>query len=300
LITSFIIASLVSTVRKQKEEMLSSVNHKVIEAEERERQRIANDLHEDIGQRVTLLVIQIEQLKEGSTNGFEMRSRIDGILKECLQVLTDVKALAHELYSPRLEYLGIAGIMNSFCTDFRARNGVEIDFQSDGSTSFVPPNISLCLLRVLQEALHNAVKHSGVRRFDVHLNGTSDEIHLAVRDCGAGFNPKKDERRAWVQPHAGATQTPEGQPFRRVATQAWYNYPRLCSFAFRKRLHGCGWVRTLKNSLSLLLPVAMRRFAVCHPSARTSPDNPALINRLPRRTASTEANSSLPAFALTM
>jgi len=193
LITSFIIASLVSTVRKQKEEALSSVNHKVIDAEERERQRIANDLHEGIGQRLTLLVIRIEQLKEGSTNGFEMRSRIDGILKECLQVLTDVKALAHELYSPRLEYLGIAGIMNSFCTDFRARNGVEIDFQSDGSISFVPPNISLCLLGVLQEALHNAVKHSGVRRFDVHLNGTSDEIHLTVRDCGAGFNPENEK-----------------------------------------------------------------------------------------------------------
>jgi signal transduction histidine kinase len=140
----FLKHALVSTVRKQKEEALSSVNYKVIEAEERERQRIANDLHEGIGQRVTLLVIQIEQLTEGSANGFDLPSRIDGILKECRQVLTDVKALAHELYSPRLEYLGIAGVMNSFCTDFRARNGVEIDFHSDGSISVVPRNVSLC------------------------------------------------------------------------------------------------------------------------------------------------------------
>jgi len=54
--------------------------------------------------------------------------------------------------------------------------------------SRVPREISLCLFRVLQEALHNAVKHSGVRQFDVQLKGTSDEIHLTVSDRGAGFN----------------------------------------------------------------------------------------------------------------
>jgi signal transduction histidine kinase len=188
LVTSFIIASLVSRVRKQAEEALSSVSYKVIEAEEKERQRIAKDLHEDIGQRVTLLVIEIEQLKAGSLNGVEMASRIDGVLKQSLQILTDVKTLAHELYSPRLEYLGIAGVMRSFCTDFREQQRVEINFRSHGLPNFVPLDISLCLFRVLQAALHNAVEHSGVRNFDVQLNGTSDEIHLTVSDRGVGFD----------------------------------------------------------------------------------------------------------------
>ena len=188
LVTSFIIASLVSRVRKQAEEVLSSVSYKVIEAEEAERQRIAKDLHEGIGQRVTLLVIEIEQLKAGSLNGVEMASRIDGVLKQSLQILTDVKTLAHELYSPRLEYLGIAGVMRSFCTDFREQQRVEINFRSHGLPNFVPLDISLCLFRVLQAALHNAVEHSGVRNFDVQLNGTSDEIHLTVSDRGVGFD----------------------------------------------------------------------------------------------------------------
>jgi signal transduction histidine kinase len=65
---------------------------------------------------------------------------------------------------------------------------VEIDFKSDGLPSLVPPDISLCLFRVLQEALHNAAKHSGVRQFDVELKETSNEIHLTVSDCGVGFN----------------------------------------------------------------------------------------------------------------
>jgi signal transduction histidine kinase len=188
MVTSFIIASLVSRVRKQAQEALSSVSYKVIEAEEKERQRIAKDLHEDIGQRVTLLVIEIEQLKAGSLNAVDVPSRIDGILKQSLELLTDVKTLAHELYSPRLEYLGIAGVMRSFCTDFHEQQRVKIDFRSHSLPNVVPLDVSLCLFRVLQAALHNAVEHSGVRNFDVQLNGTSDEIHLTVSDRGVGFN----------------------------------------------------------------------------------------------------------------
>jgi len=188
LVTSFIVANLVSSVRKQAEEALSSVGYKVIEAEERERQRIARDLHEDIGQRVTMLVIEIEQLKAGSLNGVEVPSRIDALLKQNKELLTDIKTLAHELYSPRLEYLHIAGVMRSFCRDFGEQKRVEIAFRSHGLPNLVPPDISLCLFRVLQAALHNAAEYSGVREFDVQLNGTSDEIHLTISDRGVGFN----------------------------------------------------------------------------------------------------------------
>jgi CheY-like chemotaxis protein len=151
LITSLIVARLMSRVRKQAEEALSSVSYRVIKAEERERQRIASNLHEDIGQRLTLLLIRIEQLKPDSLNAVGMPSRIDDLWKETLEILGDVKALAHELYSPRLEYLGIARVMSSFCKEFGDRKRVEIDFRSDDLPSFVAPNLALCLFRVLQE-----------------------------------------------------------------------------------------------------------------------------------------------------
>ena len=66
---------------------LSSVSYRVIEAEERERQRIAKDLHEGIGQRVTLLLIEIEQLKANSIHAVEVPSRIDALLKQTLEIL---------------------------------------------------------------------------------------------------------------------------------------------------------------------------------------------------------------------
>ena len=189
---SLIITRLVSRVRKQAEEALSSVSYKVIKAEEQERHRIAADLHEDIGQRLTMLALGIERRKTDILDpSVDVPSHMDAVRKQTLEVLTDVKALAHELYSPRLEYLGIAAVMSSFCQEFGERKKVEIDFRSDGLPSAISPEISLCLFRVLQEALHNAVQHSGVRQIDVRLQAPSDEIQLTVSDCGVGFNPEK-------------------------------------------------------------------------------------------------------------
>jgi signal transduction histidine kinase len=96
--------------------------------------------------------------------------------------------LSHELHSAKLQYLGIVGAIRGFCKEFGEQQKVEIDLQSHDMPSPLSPDISLGLFRVLQEALHNSAKHSGVRHFEVRLWGTSDEIHLTVRDSGAGFN----------------------------------------------------------------------------------------------------------------
>jgi hypothetical protein len=71
-----------------------------------------------------------------------------------------VKSSAHELYSPRLEYLDIAGVMRSFCKEFGERRKVQVDFKSHDLPGLVMPDITLCLFRVLQEALRNAVKRN--------------------------------------------------------------------------------------------------------------------------------------------
>src|ERR1700736_4084838 len=78
--------------------------------------------------------------------------------------------------------------MRSFCKQFGEQQRVEIDFNAHDLPSPLSPDISLCLFRVLQEALHNSAKHSGVRHFEVELWGTPDEIYLTVSDSGAGFD----------------------------------------------------------------------------------------------------------------
>ncbi|HEY2039035.1 MAG TPA: PAS domain-containing protein, partial [Edaphobacter sp.] len=140
------------TDRKQAEEALAAMAHRVIDAEECERNRIAADLHEDIGQRLALLAIEIERLKtDPPSQTAEMFSCMDAIWKQTLGILTDVKASAHELHSPRLDYLGLEAVMRSFCEEYSQRKGVEIHFRSHDLPGFVPPDISLCFFRVLQE-----------------------------------------------------------------------------------------------------------------------------------------------------
>ena len=176
------------TERVRAKEALVNVNRRAIEAEEREHNRIARDLHEDIGQRLALLAIEIEQITETHGQPAELRSRMDAVWQQTLDILTDVKASAHELHSPRLEYLGIAEVLRCFCKEFGERKKVEIDFKSRGLPNLVRQDVSICLFRVLQEALYNAVKHSRVHQFEVQLWGTAEEIHLTVGDSGAGFD----------------------------------------------------------------------------------------------------------------
>jgi PAS domain S-box-containing protein len=176
------------TERKLAEASLASVSRRLIEAQEQERSRIARELHDDIGQRLALLAIELEQLHQNPPNLSEVRSRVGELWKRTSEIATDIQSLSHELHSSRLEYLGITAAMGAFCKEFGEQQKVEIDLKTHGLPTPVPPDISLCLFRVLQEALHNSAKHSGVRHFEVRLWGTSDEIHLTVRDSGAGFD----------------------------------------------------------------------------------------------------------------
>jgi len=107
--------------------------------------------------------------------------------KETSELLNDVEALSHELHSSKLQYLGVVAGIRSWCKEFGERQNMEIDFRSDVAT--VPPfEIGVCLFRVLQEALHNIVKHSGVKRVEVQLTEPSNQIHLRVSDSGKGFD----------------------------------------------------------------------------------------------------------------
>jgi PAS domain S-box-containing protein len=166
-----------------------SVSRRLIEAQEKERTRIARDLHDDFGQRLALLTIELELLQQsGPDLPDDVRTRISELGRQTSKIATDIQSLSHELHSSRLEYVGIAAAMRGFCQEFGEQQNVEVDFKTHDLPSNLLPDISLGLFRVLQEALHNSAKHSGVRRFEVRLWGTSDEIHLTVSDSGAGFD----------------------------------------------------------------------------------------------------------------
>ena len=177
------------TERKRTEEALAGVSRKLIEAQEQERTRIARELHDDVAQRLALSVVELAQTQQSLHGGTpEHHQRVAAVRQRIADISVDVQTISHQLHSSKLEYLGLAVAAKGFCREFAEQHKLQIEFQSGDVPAQLPQEISLCLFRVLQEALHNAAKHSGVTHFEVQLWGDTDGIHLTVMDSGAGFD----------------------------------------------------------------------------------------------------------------
>jgi PAS domain S-box-containing protein len=177
------------THRKDAEEALLGMSRKLIEAHEQERTRIGRDLHDDVVQRLALLAIELEGVQQDVPDAASgLRTRLGALRNQTTEITNDVQLLSHELHSSKLDYLGLVGAAKNFCKEFNEQHKVEIDFQSHDLPTALPTDFSLSLFRVLQEALRNATKHSGVKRFEVRLWGNTSEINLTVSDLGAGFD----------------------------------------------------------------------------------------------------------------
>jgi PAS domain S-box-containing protein len=172
------------TQRKQMQDALSTISRKLIESQEQERTRIGRELHDDINQRIAMLTVELEQLQGDPS---DVQNRLQDLRKQMVELSNDVQGLSHELHSSKLEYLGVVSGMRSWCKEFGQRRNMVIDFKSDVS-SVLPFDIGISLFRVLQEALHNADKHSAVKRMEVELWEASNEVHLVVADLGKGFD----------------------------------------------------------------------------------------------------------------
>jgi signal transduction histidine kinase len=175
------------THRKQIEEALSGMSRKLIESQEQERARIARELHDDINQRLALLAVELDQWSRTHSGG-EVPNKVEEIKGRIIEISRDVQALSHQLHSSKLEYLGLATAAKSFCREVSQKHNVRVNFTENGVPRHLPEEVSVCLFRVLQEALQNAVKYSGTDHFEVRLCATTDEIRLIVRDSGTGFD----------------------------------------------------------------------------------------------------------------
>jgi PAS domain S-box-containing protein len=177
------------TEQKLAEKALADVSRKMVAVQEEERRRIARDLHDDINQRLAILAVELQQLGSSPPNSpGDIARQLTDIRERLIEISTGVQSISYHLHSPQLEYLGIVAAMRAFCKDFAARHAAEIDFKNDDIPNPIAREVSLCLFRVLQEALHNAAQHSKVKHFEVRLGYSASQIDLTVSDRGAGFD----------------------------------------------------------------------------------------------------------------
>ena len=136
------------TEQKRAEEALSTVNRRLIDAQEQERARIARELHDDIAQRLALLTVELASLANEAPASLAVQRQMVAIQNQASDLAGDVQALSHELHSSKLELLGIAEGMRLFCKEFADQQNARVDFSTCDLPRELPSDISLSLFRV--------------------------------------------------------------------------------------------------------------------------------------------------------
>jgi len=174
--------------RKKGEEELLSLHQALINAQETERQRIGQELHDDLGQRVVALLIGLSYLSEQTAGNEKLRASFADMRQQASEIVKDIAHLSHHLRPVMLERLGVAGALQDLCGKSKGAAGVKVVFSQHGELpEVVPWTASIALYRVAQEALRNALAHSGSNIIQIDLTGLGAELVMTVTDNGRGF-----------------------------------------------------------------------------------------------------------------
>jgi signal transduction histidine kinase/ABC-type uncharacterized transport system substrate-binding protein len=178
------------TVRKRAEREQEELSGRLINAQEQERSRLARELHDDFNQRLAVLAIDLERTAEMiHSSPSKASERMLELWNRASEIGADLHSLSHSLHSSTLESLGLVLGVSAFCSEFAEQQGIQVDFAHEDIPRSIPPDVALCLFRIVQESLRNVKKHSKSSRAEVRLKGVDAEIHLSVFDSGAGFEP---------------------------------------------------------------------------------------------------------------
>jgi PAS domain S-box-containing protein len=176
--------------KRRAESAFTEVAAKLVAAQEAERSRIARELHDDLGQQIALLSTKLEMLAgDPRPSRTRMESSLTDTCRSLQEIATTVHSLSHQLHPAKLRLLGLTPTLEALCREVAAKSNVSVSFAAHAVPTDLSEDSALCLFRVSQEALQNAVKHSAARHISVQLRGTTSQIVLQVTDSGRGFSP---------------------------------------------------------------------------------------------------------------
>jgi len=177
---------------QESEKARHELARRLTNAQEKERTRIARELHDDIGQ--SLAILRIQMLRAGQPVSGMVGKRHPTIPELCdrLQRLAEkVSRISHQLHSSELEYLGLAVAIQSHCREFSEKYKIPVECSCAGIPENLDGLLALSLLRIVQEALYNAGKYSKAKSIQVAVEGSPSELSLLIADDGVGFDPEE-------------------------------------------------------------------------------------------------------------
>jgi PAS domain S-box-containing protein len=181
------------TDRIQTEKDRVRLLRQIVRAQEDERRRIARDIHDQVGQQMTALRLNLAALDQGLSGDGKLRVKLDQTKTIAERLDADVDFLAWELRPAALDDIGLAEAMGTFVREWSNHSGVEAQFHTSGlDKERLSPETETNLYRIMQEALNNTMKYAQARHVDVLLERRDNQVVLIVEDDGVGFNPEKE------------------------------------------------------------------------------------------------------------
>ena len=177
------------TILRQNATDLRGLAGRLIHAQEEERSHLARELHDDLAQRLTVFAIDVGRLeKQLMGSPAPVREALREMENSIVKISEDVHSLSRQLHPSILDDLGLINAVESECTSFSRREGIDVVFKHENIPRVIPKDVSLSLYRIIQEGLRNISKHACAEHISVSLKSLDHGVLLSVQDDGIGFD----------------------------------------------------------------------------------------------------------------
>jgi signal transduction histidine kinase len=169
------------------ERRVRELSHKLINAQEEERKRVALDLHDELGQLLSALKIGLQSLAQQRSG--EEAGELQRLIRLSQKIMDRIRAMAYHLRPAILDNFGLVAALEDLCESLGESGLIRVETRlQEVDEKALSPEAKTALFRFVQESLTNAVKHSGSERALVVLEQTGDDLRLTVTDQGGGFD----------------------------------------------------------------------------------------------------------------
>lgn len=168
----------------------------MMEGEEKERIRIARELHDGIGSMLTALNMKLNSIKKKyALKGADIYAELNDPIMLTMDISAEIRQTSRNLVPETLLHLGLAGTLRQYCTYLEANNHIQVDLQIYGDIDQINHSLSLSLYRIVQEIAQNIIKHAQATEAVIQVRRHEDRISLYAEDNGTGFEPKNIKRK---------------------------------------------------------------------------------------------------------
>jgi signal transduction histidine kinase len=182
-----IFAARASLAAELSERVAADAVRRVVSAQEAERRRLARELHDETGQALTTMLMQLKSLEERSPD-VPIRTQLAALRETVVDTLRGVRRIVVELRPKALDDLGLVPALERLAASYSEQTGLDVNFNAGDFSERLPPELETALYRITQEGLTNVVKHAHATEATVLLAPTGESVLLVIADDGCGFD----------------------------------------------------------------------------------------------------------------